>query len=235
MTAPSRGYRRTRNWELQRKAGSYRWLLLAAIPWTSLSRNQRCRGWQKLLAVDLLYYQPTGRTTPRRSSPTPPEGRPPLALSALLISSVERPLVSMPRNAKTRPAWLPKGEEQEGRKDRVDCHFGADVVGRADDQREAEGADNLSEFADAVAEPHAAGAQPVWPNLREVRSDDRVAGVAKKKRWTMISTENTETSRQRPSAPRWPILPIDHWASATPAARHAFLLSDARAGPVVLV
>src|ERR1700739_1929541 len=74
---------------------------------------------------------------------------------------------------------VPKGEEEEGREDRLERHLGTDVVGRADDKREAERADDLAEIADAVAEPHAAGAQPVWPNLREVRPDDRVAGIAK--------------------------------------------------------
>jgi len=100
--------------------------------------------------------------------------------SDLSISSIERPLVSKPRIMNTSPVWpYQKARNSSFREESLERNLRADIIGRADDQCDPEGTNDLAEIADAVAEAHAAGAQPVRPNLRYIRADDRVAGVAK--------------------------------------------------------
>src|SRR6516225_10983734 len=75
---------------------------------------------------------------------------------------------------------VPEGEEQQGREQRRRHDLGTDVIGRTDDECKSERSDDLAEIADAIAEAHAAGAQPVGPDFGDVGADDRVAGIAEK-------------------------------------------------------
>src|SRR6266446_3938781 len=144
------------------------------------------------LAVIFLHYQRTRRSsagTPiwwgdaaelRRRDPlrhSLGNGRPGIESAADLLDRTALGLDAEERKDESCLA-IPESEEQQGREDRVDCHLGADVIGGADDQREPERTDDLAEIADAIAKPHAAGAQPVRPHLCDVRPDNRVAGVA---------------------------------------------------------
>src|SRR6516162_1894600 len=72
----------------------------------------------------------------------------------------------------------PESQKQQRREERIERHLRGDVIGRADDQGEPEGTDDLAEITNAVAEAHAARAQSVWPYLSQVRPDARVAGIA---------------------------------------------------------
>jgi hypothetical protein len=88
-------------------------------------------------------------------------------------------LVSIPRNAKTRPACTyQKARDSGAGEEWIERHLRGDVIGRADDQSEPEGTDDLAEITNAVTEAYATGAKPAWPYLSQVRPDDRVAGIA---------------------------------------------------------
>src|SRR5260221_14272295 len=76
---------------------------------------------------------------------------------------------------------VPHGEVAQCRAEHYEVgRGGLDQIARAHDQRESQRADELAAVADAIAEAHAAGAQPGRPDLRHIRPDDGVDGAAEK-------------------------------------------------------
>src|SRR5271165_5572061 len=103
---------------------------------------------------------------------SPGDGRPGVESAADLLDRAALGFYAEEREDEACLA-VPEGEKQQGWEDRVERHLRLDIIRRADDQGEAERTDDLAEIADAIAEPHAAGAQPVRPHLCDVRPDDR--------------------------------------------------------------
>ena len=77
------------------------------------------------------------------------------------------------------PEDVPRGEVTQCRAehDQVGCG-GPDHIACPHDQREPERPDELAAIADAVAQAHAAGAQPGRPDLGHIRPDDSIDGTA---------------------------------------------------------
>src|SRR5215469_14186560 len=71
-----------------------------------------------------------------------------------------------------------------------------DEVAGPHDQRQAERPDELAQVANAIAEAHAAGAQPGGPDLGHVWTDHRVVGA------TEEGLEQEEQVEHRPGADR---------------------------------